>query len=170
MNISSASIEDANELVSLINSAYRGESSLKGWTTEAHMLGGIRTDEQDMLRLLNNPHATILKYCNEENEIIGCVFMEKRGNRLYLGMLTVDPDLQAKGIGKQFLSAAEAYAKKNECSSIYMTVISTRYELIAWYERHGYAKTGETRPFDPQQHIGIQKQPFEFIVMQKTLK
>ncbi|PWK29399.1 ribosomal protein S18 acetylase RimI-like enzyme [Arcicella aurantiaca] len=167
--ITKAQLEDVTALNKLVNSAYRGESSKKGWTSEADLLGGIRTNEEGINELINKPDTTILKY-TENNEVLGCMMLEKQGNSLYLGMLTVSPDLQGKGIGKEFLAAAEVFATENQIEKIVMTVISIRAELIAWYERHGYVKTGETKPFpmnDP--NFGIPKQPLEFIVLDKIV-
>jgi ribosomal protein S18 acetylase RimI-like enzyme len=153
----------------LVNSAFRGDSSKKGWTTEEHLLDGIRTDENLLTDSLNEPNTTILKY-TEGDEILGMVMLKNQGDSLYLGMLTVAPDLQGSGIGKKFLQAAEAFAKEHGLSKIMMTVISVRVELIAWYERHGYIRTGEVRPFpmdDPK--FGLPKQFLEFVVMEKVV-
>jgi ribosomal protein S18 acetylase RimI-like enzyme len=169
MNISIANPADIPALNILVNSAYRGESSKKGWTTEAYLLGGIRTEESSLSALLNKEAAVILVYRNETNEITGCVSLQKEPGTFYLGMLTVSPPLQASGIGKELLNAAEDYVKKEKGNTISMTVISMRHELIAWYERRGYAKTGETKPFPNDPAFGIPKQPLEFVVMKKTL-
>jgi ribosomal protein S18 acetylase RimI-like enzyme len=120
--------------------------------------------------MMDKPGAVILIYRGETNAITGCVYLQQQDKKLYLGMLTVSPDLQAAGIGGRLLAAAEAHAKQSGCSSVTMTVISIRHELIAWYERHGYQKTGETKPFpsdDPS--FGIPKQALEFIVMNKII-
>lgn len=170
MFISAATKKDVPLLVVLINSAYRGEASKKGWTTEADLLdGGLRTDIPALTELMNNPLATVLKYTTTEDDITGCVYLEKQERGLYLGMLTVSPLQQAGGIGRQLLSAAAAYAKETNCSSIFMSVISVRLELIAWYERHGYRKTGETKPFPTDNNFGTPTQPLEFIIMEKKI-
>lgn len=83
--ISKATTQDIPALNILINSAYRGESSKKGWTTEEHLLGGIRTDEANLGELLQKENATILKY-TENNQLIGSVYLEKQADKLYLGM------------------------------------------------------------------------------------
>ena len=161
---------DISQLNHLINDAYRGEHSRKGWTTEADLLGGIRTDERGLREIMNEPGSFILKY-TIEGEIVGCVHLRKEKEQLYLGMLTVSPELQAKGIGKQLLYAAEDEAKKHDCNEIYMTVISLRKELIAWYERHGYVDSGTRKPFpsdDPR--FGIPKTALEFTVLRKKLQ
>jgi ribosomal protein S18 acetylase RimI-like enzyme len=169
MNIIAATVTDIPALVALVNSAYRGESSKKGWTTEADLLGGIRTDEKSLTDMMNKPGSSLLICLNEKRELHGCVYLQKQETVLYLGMLTVSPDLQNAGIGKQLLAAATAHAKQNNCNTITMTVISVRCELIAWYERHGYRKTGETKPFPTDPSFGLPKQALEFVVMEKAI-
>jgi ribosomal protein S18 acetylase RimI-like enzyme len=164
-----ATANDIADLNQLVNSAYRGDSSRKGWTTEADLLDGIRTDENGLRDMIQEPSAIILCCRNEANALLGCVYLKKRNNQLYLGMLTVNPELQGGGIGKQLLKAADAKAAELGCSSITMTVISVRAELIAWYERHGYKRTGETAPFPADPRFGIPKQALEFIVLEKTI-
>ena len=164
-----ATIEDVEALNNLVHSAYRGETSKKGWTSEADLLGGIRTTKQSLLETIATPKTSLLKY-TKDSDILGCVMLVEKENALYLGMLTVSPDLQGGGIGKKLLQFAEIFAKEKGISTIEMTVISVRTELIAWYERHGYIKTGETKPFpmnDP--NFGEPKQHLEFIVMEKGL-
>lgn len=168
-NISIATKEDVAALTLLVNSAYRGNSSKKGWTTEADLLGGQRTNEKILREMMEEPDAVILKYTSSEGTIQACVYLKNKGGKLYLGMLTVSPESQAKGIGKQLLAAAEMYAGKVHCTVIQMTVISVRSELIAWYERHGYRNTGQTEPFPTDPEFGLPKQQLEFIVMEKQL-
>jgi ribosomal protein S18 acetylase RimI-like enzyme len=167
--ITKATIEDFLYINILVNSAYRGESSKKGWTTEADLLGGIRTTEEGLTETFKKSDTVILKY-TEAEQILACMMLVEKQNSLYLGMLTVSPDLQGKGIGKKLLKSAEIFARENGIPTIEMTVISVRSELIAWYERHGYAKTGETKPFpmnDP--NFGEPNQPLDFIVMEKVI-
>jgi ribosomal protein S18 acetylase RimI-like enzyme len=170
MNISTANFEDVPEIVKLVNSAYRGDSSKKGWTTEADLLDGIRTDEESLKEMMEKPGAIFLKCKDNDERIIGSVYLQKQQQKLYLGMLTVEPGLQAKGIGKQLLNASENYAKDQGCLAVMMTVISVRHELIKWYERHGYEDTGKTEPFPASEKFGIPKQKLEFIVMEKVLQ
>jgi N-acetylglutamate synthase-like GNAT family acetyltransferase len=165
-----ATIEDVEILHKLVHSAYRGESSKKGWTSEADLLGGIRTNEKGLLETIQTPKTSIFKY-SENEKILGCVMLQEKENALYLGMLTVSPDLQGGGIGKKLLKYAEIFAQENGLNKIEMTVISVRSELIAWYERHGYKKTGDTMPFpmdDP--NFGEPKQFLEFVVMEKLIR
>jgi ribosomal protein S18 acetylase RimI-like enzyme len=167
--IERATQADCAELSVLINSAYRGESSKIGWTTEADLLDGSRTDADAISALIAQPQTMLLKYV-ESGKILACVELRKDGQKLYLGMLTVSPPLQGKGIGKKLLRGAEHEAKAKECTSIFMTVLSARSELIAWYTRHGYRTTGERKPFafnDPR--FGLPKTPLEFLVLEKVL-
>ena len=164
-----ASSKDATELNTLVNSAYRGDSSRQGWTTEADLLDGTRTDAAAIEDIINKPGYSIVKYV-EDGKILGCVELHKEEEKLYLGMLTVLPHLQGKGIGKELLKAAEVEAKKQNCNSIFMTVISVRKELVDWYVRHGYINTGERKPFaftDPR--FGQPKQQLEFVVLEKLI-
>jgi predicted N-acetyltransferase YhbS len=167
--ITKATIDDIESLVALVNGAYRGESSKQGWTTEADLLDGQRTDIDSLKEIMLQKENTILKCVDEDGTIIGSVLLETRTHYLYLGMLTVRPDLQAKGIGRKLIEASEAFAKENGISKIIMTVISVRHELIAWYERNGFVTTGETKLFPRDVKFGIQKQALEFIVMKKLL-
>lgn len=167
--IQPATSADVPVLNKLVNSAYRGESSRKGWATEADLIDGTRIDEAAMLDLINDKNTTVLKY-TEEGVILGCVELRKENDSLYLGMLTVSPDLQSKGIGKKLMAAGEAFAHKHRCKKIRMTVVSVRDKLIAWYVRYGYSLTGERKPFKmPDERFGIPRQPLEFVVMEKVL-
>lgn len=170
MPIKQATTKDIPALVDLLNSAYRGENSKKGWTTEADLLeGDLRTDIESVNGLMKTPGAVFLIYTNEQNQVEGCVFLHKKENRLYLGMLSVSPLIQTKGIGKQLMSAAETYAHDQHCTAIFMKVISVRHELIQWYERKGYERTGEIEPFPTDNKFGVPTQPLEFIIMEKKL-
>ncbi|WP_426485709.1 GNAT family N-acetyltransferase [Flavobacterium sp. 2] len=169
MMITKSTLQDIPALTTLINSAYRGETSKKGWTTEAHLLEGKRTDEQEMTEIFQNPKNTILKF-TENDKIIGSVLLVEKGRQLYLGMLTVSPELQNSGIGKKLLAEAENHAKSLGLSSIIMTVISVREELIAWYKRHGYLDTGEREAFPESGiHVTVSEEPLEFIFLEKQL-
>ncbi|MEP7144673.1 MAG: GNAT family N-acetyltransferase [Ferruginibacter sp.] len=169
LNISPLVNDDIEALISLVNSAYRGESSKKGWTTEADLLGGIRTDQKSIQAQIEKPGATMLTARDEANTLVGCVYLLQQGHQLYLGMLTVAPDIQARGIGKQLLFAAEKYGREINCSSVVMSVIELRHELIDWYKRHGYESTGEIKPFPSDPSFGIPKQPLQFIVLEKKI-
>jgi GNAT superfamily N-acetyltransferase len=169
MPITKATQTDVPELKKLINSAYRGETSKQGWTTEANMLDGIRIDEAALNRYFEDPNIIILKNTEETGEITGTVYLEVRHPKLYVGMFSVSPLLQNKGTGRNLLLAAETYARELNCHTLTMTVISTRHELISWYERRGFKPTGEIEPFHTGTKFGIPKQHIELIVMEKKI-
>jgi GNAT superfamily N-acetyltransferase len=169
MPITKANLSDVPQLNALVNSAYRGEISKKGWTTEADLLDGLRIDEATLNSYFDNPDIILLKNTDATGQITGCVYLEQRESVLYVGMFSVMPHLQNKGIGRDLLLAAEAYAKQLKCNTLTMTVISARRELISWYERRGYHPTGETQPFHNNPKFGVPKQLIEFIVMEKHI-
>jgi len=170
MIITQATPADVEQLVPLINSAYRGEASRQGWTTEADLLdGALRTDVPTLTALMQQEGAMMLKHVEDDGRITGCVFLQVKPRGLYLGMLTVSPEKQDSGIGKRLMHAAEAVAHGSKCPAIFMNVISLRLELIAWYERRGYCLTGETKPMPDDKRFGIPRQPLEFAIMEKKL-
>lgn len=167
--ITKATSADIPALNILINSAYRGESSKKGWTTEADLLEGKRTTEEELMQTIEDSKNTILKF-TEDDKIIGSVLLVEKEQQLYLGMLTVSPELQNSGIGKKMLAEAENHAKTLGLSSIIMTVISVREELIAWYKRHGYVDTGKREAFPESHiHVTVSEEPLEFIFLEKKI-
>jgi len=170
MKIQIATKDDIPALDILVNSGYRGDSSKRGWTTEADLLDGLRTDKNALEKLMNEEGSVILKISDDEGAILGCVNLKEKASKLYLGMLTVNPLLQRAGIGKLLLKASEERAFELKKEAIIMTVITVRSELIAWYNRHGYSDTGKREPFptgDPS--FGLPKQPLEFMVLEKKL-
>ncbi len=169
-NICVAALQHVEELNALVNSAYRGETSKQGWTTEAGLLDGIRIDEARLQETIQQENSWILIYPNTENKVVACVHLEKHEHKLYLGMLTVAPQLQGKGIGKLLLDVSEKFAADKNCNTIYMTVITDRTELIVWYEKHGYVNTHIKKPFpenDPR--FGLPKKKLEFTVLEKMI-
>jgi GNAT superfamily N-acetyltransferase len=140
--------EDAEALVPFVNGGYRGESSKKGWTTEADILGGQRTDPEKMREMIGGKEARVELAHAEDGTLIGCVYLKNEPDgSCYLGMLTVDPARQAGGIGKIIMAHSDALARAWGCRRMRMTVISVRRELIEFYERRGYVRTGAAEPF-----------------------
>lgn len=159
-------------LHALIHRAYRGDSARQGWTHEADLLDGQRTDVAALRALLADPAQHLLAAW-EGDELVACIALTEKGAGLvYIGMVTVDPQLQGSGLGRKVLAAAEAYvAAALRAARAEMTVISLRAELIRWYERRGYTLTGERRPFphgDPR--FGLpRRDDLEFVVLEKRL-
>lgn len=163
---------DIETLHALVESAYRGASAKAGWTHEADLLDGQRTDVQELSDIIADEDQTIT-LAFVEGDLVGCVNVSDKGDgRGYLGMLTVDPQRQAGGLGRRLIEAAEQGAVSGFGAGVMeMTVIAQRKELIAYYERRGYVLTSETRPFplhDPR--FGEAKRDdLYFVVMEKAL-
>lgn len=140
-----ATAADVPAVRALVERAYRGDAARGGWTHEADLLDGQRTDEAALRDMLADP-AQALLLAEEDGAITGCVTV-RGGEPAYLGMLTVDPARQGGGLGARLLAAAERHAAAAGSRAMEMTVIVQRAELIAWYERRGWRRTGEERPF-----------------------
>jgi ribosomal protein S18 acetylase RimI-like enzyme len=167
--ISIATAADVPALAALINRAYRGAASLQGWTTENHLLDGPRISEAALRDMLDAPLATLLTYRDAAAALTGCVYLQQQGAQLYLGTLAVAPEAQAQGVGQQLLAAAERYAQQNGCTTLKITVLSVRTELLAWYERHGYVRTGAAEPFPETTTFGRPRQPLTLLELTKTV-
>ncbi|MFG3496338.1 GNAT family N-acetyltransferase [Streptomyces sp. NPDC047928] len=138
---------DVPALVELVESAYRGDSSRAGWTTEADILDGQRTDPEGVREVVTAAGSRLL-VVEREGEAVACCQLELRGGAAYFGMFAVRPGLQGGGLGRRVLAEAERLARAEwGVAEMHMTVISVREELIAWYERRGYRRTGRTTPF-----------------------
>ena len=155
---------DLSAIHPVVELAYRGDSARGGWTHEADLVSGDRTDIATLASLLAGPSRLLVAL--DGDAVLGCVNIADRGDGLaYLGLLCVDPTLQGGGIGKQLLAAAEATARDDFAATrIEMTVIDRRAELIAWYQRHGYLPSGEVRPFPVQLDP-----PLSMVVLVKSL-
>ena len=172
MQIRLATVADVAALHVLVERAYRGDSARRGWTHEADMLGGQRTDQAALTEMLNDSTQRVL-VAEVDGKTVGSVQIQDRGHGLaYLGQLAVDPDSQAGGIGSCLVNAAEALAIDSFAAMrMEMTVIIQRSELIAYYLRRGYIETGERRPFPlDDDRFGIAtRRDLVFTVLAKTL-
>ncbi len=170
LNFRLARKADADDIVTLVNSAYRGDSSRAGWTTEADLLTGVRVQAEDVRELIETEGSMIL-LCLRDGEIVGSVNLLKTEDKAYLGMFAVNPLLQGAGIGKQFMQAAEALVKQEwQSRAMWMTVITRRTELIAYYERRGYVRTGVHKPFPTEVASAFGKvDDLQFEVLEKIL-
>ncbi|MFJ8227440.1 GNAT family N-acetyltransferase [Streptomyces griseus] len=163
---------DVPALVALIESAYRGDSSRTGWTTEADILQGQRTDEQGVRAVIDAPASRLLAV-ERGGELVACCQLEHRGDAAYFGMFAVRPGLQGGGFGKRIIAEAERTARESwGVGEMHMTVISVRDDLIAWYERRGYRRTGELTPFPyGDERFGIpQRDDLAFELLVKNLE
>ncbi|MGN9794503.1 GNAT family N-acetyltransferase [Streptomyces sp. OZ13] len=162
---------DVPALVALIESAYRGEASRAGWTSEADILGGQRTDPQGVREVITAPGSRLM-VVERDGEPVACCQLEHRGEAAYFGMFAVRPDLQGAGLGRRIIAEAERSVRETwGVAEMHMTVISVREDLIAWYERRGYRRTGRMTPFPyGDERFGIpRRDDLAFELLVKTL-
>ncbi|MEL1263686.1 GNAT family N-acetyltransferase [Pseudoxanthomonas putridarboris] len=162
---------DINALVALVTSAYRGEVSKQGWTTEADILDGQRIDPDAVRHDIDRPESRIL-VAERGGELLACAHVAVENGAGYFGMFSVRPDLQGGGVGKAMMAEAERVAREDwGLPAMRMTVIDIRDELIAFYERRGYARTGIKKPFPyGDERYGIPKRDdLRFEILEKPL-
>jgi GNAT superfamily N-acetyltransferase len=162
---------DVDAIVALVESAYRGDSSRRGWTTEADLLDGRRTGVDDVRGCLARPRSRIL-LAERDGELLACAHVAEENNAGYFGMFSVQPHLQGSGIGKRMLAEAERLVRDEwQLRSMRMTVIDVRQELIDFYARRGYRRTGVLKPFPyGDTRFGIPKRDdLRFEVLEKSL-
>lgn len=167
-----ATRQDVAAVRALVESAYRGEASRAGWTTEADLLDGQRTDEEALDALLATPGSVMVLAESDEDGLVGCCALEARPDATaYLGLFAVRPTRQGSGIGSTILAEAERIAFEEWGAPILeMTVIGLRADLLAWYARRGYEPTGRTASFPyGDERSGIPRRPdLEFVVLAKS--
>jgi GNAT superfamily N-acetyltransferase len=148
---------DVDAVVALVESAYRGESGRRGWTTESDLLDGRRTDAELVAPLLVSPDDGLILLAIVDGNLRACCHIERHDDSAYFGMFAVDPSWQGSGLGKRVLAEAERFARETwHCRAMHMAVIDLRSELIAWYERRGYRRTGEYKAFPyGDERVGI---------------
>jgi ribosomal protein S18 acetylase RimI-like enzyme len=163
---------DIERVVALVESAYRGEASKVGWTTEADLLDGRRTGRDDIEAILARERSQLL-LAELGDEMIACAHVMVEDGAGYFGMFSVVPTQQGGGIGKKVLAEAERIVREEwGCEAMRMTVIDVREELIAFYERRGYRRTGIKKPFPyGDARFGLPKRDdLRFEVLEKPLR
>ena len=149
-----AEARDAEAIARLVNLAYRSKLINNGWTNESQLVAGRRIDEESVLALMQQPQSVILK-ASMDKRLLACAHLLNTDATVYLGMLSVSPEVQGMGIGKHMLQQAEDYAWNNmEAEAIIMDVISQRTELISFYQRRGYSIHGQEKEYPVHLDVG----------------
>ncbi|MEZ5936863.1 MAG: GNAT family N-acetyltransferase [Hyphomonadaceae bacterium] len=163
---------DAEAVRALIELAYRGPETAGRWSSESHLLRGPRTSLSEIEALIASPDACFVLAETGEAHLSGCALIQRRAEdgAAYFGMFAIDPDTHARGLGKAVLAACERFARELwRADAMILTVISLRTELIAWYERRGYALTGARFAFPFSETTGELRRDFDLIEMRKAL-
>jgi ribosomal protein S18 acetylase RimI-like enzyme len=163
---------DLPAIVAIMNAAFRGTEGHRGWSIEADYIIGKRTSESLLREEISGGALYLLAKESATSTLQGCVSLQASSpERWYLGSLTVAPDLQKAGFGRKLLGAAEEYASMRGARTIEMTVVNVRTALISWYERRGYRRTGELRPFPygDNRYGTPTRSDLEFVVLERRL-
>ena len=167
-----ATLTDIPALIALVTSAYRGDASKQGWTTEADLLDGQRIDAEALRHDIERTDSRIL-LALENGEVLACAHVAIEDATGYFGMFAVSPDQQGSGVGKRMMAEAERLVREDwGLPGMRMTVIDIRDELIAFYERRGYARTGRKKPFPyGDERFGIPKRDdLRFEILEKRFE
>ena len=159
---------DAPALAAFVNATYHGAEAELGWTPETHLHAGPRTSAEAIGAHVADPAARLL-VCESDEGLIGCALIEMEEGDGHLGMFAVKPRLQGEGWGRAILSEAERQAKDWGCRTLTMAVISAQDKLIAYYERRGYARTGDRLPFPFDEAPGALRTDYDLVVVRKAL-
>ncbi len=177
---------DISALAQLLNRCYRQS---EGWTNEADLIGGIRTTATELTTVIADPKHYVFVYPKtvtgnrdgqETGELLGCIAVDMQDkadkSSAYIGMFAVHPALQGHGVGHEILQAAETFADRHlqnrgQPSHLTMSILSHRPELLAYYERRGYALTGAMIPFPDDGNNGEPKrQDLQLLELEKTVR
>jgi len=151
-----ASQDQAQAIADLVNLTYRGET---GWTRETHIIQGDRTNRQEVETAMSHPNAYFF-IANQLQNLASCIYVAKEKDCAYIGFFSVHPSLQGQGLGKYVLEQAEAFALRTlGVYKLVMFVVSQRPELIAFYQRRGYSRTGRIEAYPLHLGIGVPKVP-----------
>lgn len=168
-----ATPDDVPALVTLVTGAYRGDSGRRGWTTESDLLDGNRIDAQILLADIIRAHSRVVMVPGQNDAPAACAHVAESEGAGYFGMFAVQPDLQGAGIGDALLRECERIAREEwHLPTMRMTVIDLRTELVAWYTRRGYQRTGRLLPFPyGDARFGIpRRDDLRFEVLEKPLR
>ncbi len=170
LNIRTAKIDDVEQLVKLINLAYRAQSD-RGWTTEKVFVDGTRITKEQLSRDLNQSNFELLVGENEQGSLVGCIGLTFDSSSVEIGTFAIDPTIQNLGYGREMLNYVETCITQNYSSvrRLIMYVLDVRIELMAYYQRRGYQTTGRTESYPIDADVGQPLVPIQLIEMEKVI-
>ncbi|ENW07871.1 GNAT family N-acetyltransferase [Acinetobacter beijerinckii] len=170
LNIRTAKVDDIEQLVKLINLAYRAQSD-RSWTTEKSFVEGKRISAEQLSRDLNQSNFELLVGENQQGSLVGCIGLTFDHRTIEIGTFAIDPTIQNLGYGRELLDYVEAYIAQNysKIRHLIMYVLDVRSELIAYYQRRGYEITGHTEPYPIDADVGQPLVPIQLIEMKKLI-
>jgi len=164
-----ATLADVPRVAALIEIAYRGEVAATGWTNEAAILKGLRSSPREVERLVRAADSRFVLALGGD-VLAGSALIKRHGDGAYFGMFAIDPSRQQQGLGKVIMAQCETAARELWAARyLRLSVISLRHELIGWYERRGFVRTGEHEPFPFNEAPGALRTDFDLVVLQKPL-
>ncbi|MFW1646964.1 GNAT family N-acetyltransferase [Acinetobacter nosocomialis] len=171
LNFRLAELSDIPLLVDLINHSYRAQQG-RSWTTEVEFVKGQRISQEQLTQQLKLSNSVLLVAEIDSSQIVACIGLTFQNNTVEIGTFCTDPQIQNMKVGRSVLEYAEQFAlqKTPELDSALMYVLNVRSELIAYYERRGYTKTGHVEPYPTEADVGIPLIPIKLIEMKKDLK
>ncbi|MGH8086462.1 MAG: GNAT family N-acetyltransferase [Lysobacter sp.] len=172
LNFRDATVADIPVLAALVTRAYRGDTSRVGWTTEADVLDGNRIDANVLRHDIERDRSRVI-LLERDGTVLSCAHVCEDAGAGYFGMFAVEPGLQGGGIGKRVIDEAERIVREQwRLPVMRMTVIDVRAELIAFYQRRGYHRTGIFKPFPyGDERFGIpRRDDLRFEVLEKELQ
>ena len=169
MRFRQATPDDVDAIVRIVNAAYRGTEGVKGWTTEEHLVEGMRIVAPELLAMMSAPGSRF-ELAIEGEAIVGSVHLRREGSSCHLGMLSVDPARQAAGLGRALLARGETIAREWGCERMRISVLDVRKELLAYYERRGYRATGHAHAFPSSERSHLKVAGIRLLEMEKPLR
>ncbi|MCU4529477.1 GNAT family N-acetyltransferase [Acinetobacter sp. P1(2023)] len=171
LNFRLAQFSDIPQLVDLINKSYR-EQQGRSWTTELEWVKGLRITEHQLEEQLQLRNSTLLIAETEFSNIVACIGLTFENSQVEIGTFCTDPQVQNMRVGRSVLEYAEQYALKEDphLTNAVMYVLDVRSELIAYYERRGYVKTGNEQPYPFEANVGVPIVPIKLVEMKKDLR
>ena len=164
-----AVLADVPQVAALIERAYRGPEAAKGWTNESALLTGPRSSLAEVEELVRDPASRFVTAFSDSG-LVGSALIQKHGEGAYFGMFAIEPAAQGSGLGKAVMARCEAVARELwGAKFMELTVISLREQLIGWYERRGFLRTGEREPFPFATATGALRTDFDLVVLRKPL-